>query len=906
MAKLLDEYNAKRDFKKTPEPKGKRAKGQGFSFCIQKHDATRLHYDFRLELDGVLKSWAVTKGPSLVPGEKRLAVHTEDHPLDYGDFEGTIPKGEYGGGTVLLWDRGRWEPEEDPHRGLAKGHLKFRLKGEKLGGSWHLVRMRQRPRERQEGWLLFKSEDEAARTPEEQDILEEMPLSVKTRRSLEEIAADATSAVWRSNRGSGEEEPRPEPKASRASKAAKSEAKPASPPARSSRKGQKSDAKPKRAQPRVARVAATKTAPSRSRAGKKAAMPAEIAPCLATLVEEVPKGEQWLHEIKWDGYRLVAFIKRGKAQLKTRNGHDWTHRFPTIAKALAALPVETAIVDGEAVVEDEKGLSNFSALQDALSEGRAADKAVFYAFDLLHQDGFDLRGLPLGDRKQRLAEVVPPGRQGALRLSEHIDADGETMVRNACRLGLEGVISKGRDRPYRSGRNGDWLKIKCTQRQEFVICGFTPSTALTRAVGSLVLGYFENGRLMHAGRTGTGFTATSAREVWTRLQPLRVNKPPFADPLNALQKRDALWVKPELVAEVEFRGWTADRHVRHAAFKGLREDKPPTDIVREMTGADPSQQQPSTRTKGKGQARGSGQVVVAGVPLTHPDRILWEEQGVTKQGLAEFYEEIVEWLLPHVIHRPLALVRCPSGAQKGCFFQKHSWAGLSDFILRDTVRDEKGEEEVLLVENIGGLVALVQAGVLEIHPWGATIDDIEHPDRIVMDLDPGEGVDWPTIIAAAREVRERLSVVGLESFVKTTGGKGVHVVVPLTPKAGWDEVKGFARDLSESMEADSPHRYISKATKKARSGLIYVDYLRNGRGATAIAAYSTRARAGAPVSVPLAWDELSPAIKPNHFNVANLPARLERMKRDPWAQLFKEEQVLPSSGSRKGRAKKPR
>jgi bifunctional non-homologous end joining protein LigD len=899
MAKLLAAYNAKRDFKKTPEPKGKPAEGDGFSFCIQKHDATRLHYDFRLELDGVLKSWAVAKGPSLVPGEKRLAVHTEDHPLAYGTFEGTIPKGQYGGGTVLLWDRGHWQPEEDPHRGLKKGHLKFRLHGEKLGGSWHLVRMRQRPRERQESWLLFKSEDEAARDPGEPDVLEAMPLSVKTGRSLEEIAADAGSAVWQSNRSSAVPDPAdPEPAAHEIRRAGKSGTKTADAPAR--RAGAGKGAEPTPAPPRPAPAAARKTKPRQRAAGegRRAAMPDEITPCLATLVDAVPRGGQWLHEIKWDGYRLVAFVRRGKVRLKTRNGHDWTHRFPGIAKALGGLPVEAAIVDGEAVIEDDKGLSNFSALQEALSDGRAADKAIFYAFDLLYRDGFDLRGLPLAARKDQLSEVVPAGGEGALRFSEHIVANGETMMRSACQLGLEGVISKGRERPYRSGRNGDWVKTKCTARQEFVVCGYTPSSALSRAVGSLVLGYHENGRLLHAGRTGTGFTATTARDVFKRVQPLRIAKPAFADPLNALQKRDAVWVRPELVAEVEFRGWTADRHVRHAAFKGLREDKQPSEIVRESAAVAPLAKPPATR-------RASGGTVVAGVPLTHPDRILWEESGVAKQGLAEFYEQIAAWILPHVIGRPLALVRCPSGAGKGCFFQKHSWAGLSDFILRDTVRDESGEEEVLLVKDISGVVALVQASVLEIHPWGATIDDIDRPDRITMDLDPGEGVDWPGVIAGAREVRERLRSLGLESFVKTTGGKGLHVVAPLVPKAGWDEVKTFTRALAESMEADSPRRYIAKATKRARNGLIYVDYLRNGRGATAIAAYSTRARPGAPVSVPLAWSDLSPAIKPNHFTVANLPARLDRLRKDPWANLSEIKQTLPTSSfgrtSRKAR-----
>jgi bifunctional non-homologous end joining protein LigD len=885
MAKLLAEYNAKRDFSKTPEPKGRPAQGSGFSFCIQKHDATRLHYDFRLELDGVLKSWAVTKGPSLVPGEKRLAVHTEDHPLDYGTFEGTIPKGEYGGGTVLLWDRGHWEPEGDPHQGLKKGNLKFRLEGEKLGGAWHLVRMRQRPRERQEGWLLIKSDDEAARSAKDPDILDEMPLSVKTGRSLAQIAEDTNSAVWRSNRDAGEDPPT----VKRA-------------PARSSGKRKASDAKPAAARTRARGTAARDVAAPRELQGKKAPMPAELAPCLATLVEEVPKGEQWLHEIKWDGYRLVAFIKRGKAQIKTRNGHDWTHRFPGIAKALARLPIETAIVDGEAVVEDEKGLSNFSALQEALSDGRAADQAVFYAFDLLYADGYDLRALPLAARKRRLIGLVPPDKDGVLRFSEHIEGDGEAMLRNACRLGLEGVISKARDRPYRSGRNGDWLKIKCTQRQEFIICGFTPSTALTRAVGSLVLGYYENGRLRHAGRTGTGFTATTARAVWKRLQPLKIDKSPFGDPLNTLQKRDAVWAKPELVADIEFRGWTTDGHVRHAAFKGLREDKTPSEVVREAVNGRAAKPQ-HAHARERARAGASGEAVIAGVALTHPDRILWEEEGITKQGLAEFYEDIADWVLPHVTRRPLALVRCPSGFQKGCFFQKHSWAGLSDFILRDTVRDDQGEEEVLFIENLNGLIALVQASVLEIHPWGARIDDVDRPDRIIMDLDPGEGVAWPDVIESAREVRARLRALGLESFVKTTGGKGLHVVVPLTTKAGWEEVKGFARGLAESMEADSPQRYISTAAKKARRGLIYVDYLRNGRGATAIAAYSTRARPGTPVAVPLAWNELSPIIKPNHFTLENLPARLQRMRKDPWAALSTIKQALPSAPATTSRSR---
>ncbi len=838
------------------------AKRAGNSFVIQKHDATRLHYDLRLELDGVLKSWAVTRGPSLVPGEKRLAVQTEDHPLDYGSFEGTIPKGQYGGGTVLLWDRGTWTPEGDPHKGLEKGHLVFTLEGEKLRGAWHLVRMRRRPTERKEQWLLIKSDDEWARGPDDPDILEEKPLSVATGRDLADIAAGAAPKIRQMKGGS---------------------------------RGSRSKAR-----------AAASTPAARSRrqhaAGRKAPMPKMVEPCLATLVEEAPNGREWLHEIKWDGYRLLAFLRNGKTDLKTRNSKDYTKNFPRIAEAISTLSAKSAIIDGEAIVEDESGHSSFSALQAALSRDQrgVARQAIYYAFDLLYLDGLDLRALPLAERKAHLADLLA-GAEGPLRLSEHLDGDGAAMIRHACRLGMEGIISKRRDRPYRSGRGTDWLKIKCSERQEFVIAGFTPSTALKNAVGSLILAYYEEDRLIHAGRTGTGFTADIARELYKRLNPLRSKNPPFSEKLSALQRRSAVWVRPELVAEVEFRGWTADDIVRHAAFKGLRDDKTPKEVRREQAAPmEPSGRRTKSRAthprsgSSRVAVQQSGILEVAGVELTHPDRVLWAEQGLTKQGLAEFYEEIAEWVLPHLVNRPLALVRCPSGSQQGCFFQKHAWAGLTSFIKRDMVRDEKGEEEVLYIEDLKGLISLVQSGVLEIHPWGAPIDDVERPDRIVIDLDPGDGVAWPDVIAAAREARERLRAAGLESFIKTTGGKGLHVVAPLTPKAGWAEVKAFTRRLAEEMERDAPERYISTASKRERTGKLYIDYLRNGRGATAIAAYSTRARPGAPVATPIAWDELSPSLKPNQFTVANLPARLVRLRRDPWGELFSLRQGLPT------------
>jgi bifunctional non-homologous end joining protein LigD len=536
MAKLA-EYRAKRDFQKTPEPDGGTAEAAGSAFVIQKHDASRLHYDLRLELDGVMKSWAVTRGPSLDPAEKRLAVHTEDHPIAYNTFEGTIPKGQYGGGTVLLWDRGRWIPEGDPHKGYAKGHLAFSLEGEKLHGAWHLVRLKKRAREKQESWLLIKSADHVAREPGATDILDEMPLSVASGRTLEAIATDETGPVWDSKTGLAV--------ADHAS-AAPGSAAPGKPDA-----------------PKAKRAA--------SSAKTKTAMPRDIEPCLASLVSHVPSGDNWLHEIKWDGYRLVGFKTGDAVRLATRRGLDWTKRFPRIAAALKALPVETAIIDGEAVVEDSSGLSSFSALQAALSDatGGIADAAILFAFDLLYLDGADLRPLPLADRKARLLELIPIGSNGALRFSEHLEADGTAMARSACGLGLEGVISKRRDRPYRSGRGDDWVKIKCTERQEFVIGGFVPSSASRKAIGSLALGYYEGDRLRYAGRAGTGFTVEIARDLHTRLAPLKAAASPFSDSLTSEERRAVVWVEPKSVAEIEFRGWTGEDRLRHAAFKGL-------------------------------------------------------------------------------------------------------------------------------------------------------------------------------------------------------------------------------------------------------------------------------------------------------------------------------------------------
>lgn len=813
-------YDARRDFSVTQEPRAKRGREGGSRFVVQKHAARRLHFDLRLELDGVLKSWAVTRGPSLVPGEKRLAIHTEDHPLDYLTFEGVIPAGQYGGGTMIVWDVGRWIPDGDVHKAYAKGHLAFTLEGRRLKGRWHLVRTRPKPRETKEQWLLLKSDDAAARRAGEPEIVDEDATSVLSGRTIEELACEGEV---------------------RADHAARTKV------AASGSKKQ-------------ARVEAVPGA-------RKGILPPFVAPCLAKLAP-APRGAQWLHEIKFDGYRMQARIDGGTVRLLTRKGLDWTEKFRPIAQALRDLGLASALIDGEVVVEDAAGVSSFSALQQDLAENRM-DRMAFYAFDLLYCDGRDLRGATLLDRKsllQLLLDDVPAG--GVIRFSDHIVDDGASLIRHACRIGLEGIVSKRADKPYRSGRSDVWLKSKCTQRQEFVIGGYVPSSTSRKAVGSLILGYYDGDRLIHVGRTGTGFTVATAQALWSDLGPREIPAAPFAARLSMEARRGARWVRPELVAEIEYRGWTHDGHLRHAAFKGLREDKDPREVMREDTAPG-----------------GASTAPLPDLPrmrLTHPDRVLWEDEGVTKLGLAEFYAEIADWVLPHIVDRPLSLLRCPLGSQKECFFQKHAWAGLDEDLVR---RVDIGGDEVLAIQNLGGLLALVQAGVLEIHPWGSTLASIEKPDRITFDLDPGDDVPWSSVVEGAQEVRERLEALGLESFVKTTGGKGLHVVVPLRPKAEWGRVKDFAGRVALAMSKDSPDRYTATLAKRARNGRIFIDYLRNGRGATAVAAYSTRARAGAPVSTPIAWDELPSLRSGQQFRVANLPGRLQNLRQDPWSGL---------------------
>ena len=850
----LRTYRAKRKFGVTSEPKGQVARRRGHAFVIQKHAARRLHYDLRLELDGVMKSWAVTRGPSLVAGEKRLAVAVEDHPVEYNNFEGTIPPGEYGGGTVMIWDRGTWQPQGDPHDGLSKGHLSFTLVGEKLSGLWHLVRMRHRRGETRDNWLLIKAHDAAAREPDDKDILERKPRSVATGRSMDEIAKCTPSKTGKTK-----------------AKAAK-------------------QARPRTAAAMAAILRGTKKA-SRTRemssvpAGSRASLPAFVAPCLATLAAKPPDSDNWIHEIKFDGYRIQARLDRGKVKLLTRRGLDWTEKFPTIAQAIAQLPAQAALIDGELVAEGNDGISSFSLLQQDLKSGRH-DRMVFYAFDLLHLDGRDVRVLPLTARKEALVKLLAKARKGTpLRLSESLTEPGSVLFRQACKMGLEGIVSKLADAGYHSGRGGDWLKSKCSDRQELVVIGFAPSSADEHAVGALVLGYYERGKLRYAGRTGTGFTYESAHELYRKLKPLALAGSAL-DTVPAEERgvRTPVWVKPQLVAEVDFRGWTHGDRVRQASFQGLREDKPASQVVREV-----KHMAANAAVAVKRSPLRSTKAAIAGVTLSHPDRVYWDDAGITKRDLAEFYVQIWPWMRPHVVERPIALLRCPEGTSRQCFFQKHATTGIATEYLH--LIPEKGDK-IIAIDDLDGLIALVQGGVLEIHTRGSTIDDRENADRLVFDLDPGPGTVWKDVIAAAREVRERLERVNLTSFVKTTGGKGLHVALPIEP-APWDVVKEFAYAVAASMVADEPTRYTAMATKSRRNGRIFVDYLRNTREATAIAPYSTRARPDAPVATPVAWSELGSLRSANQYTLRNLPARLARLRKDPWARFTRLKQALP-------------
>jgi bifunctional non-homologous end joining protein LigD len=835
----LERYRAMRDFKKTAEPSGQASSIAGagpLPFVIQKHAATRLHYDFRLGLHGVLKSWAVTKGPSYVPGDKRLAVQVEDHPMEYGGFEGTIPKGQYGGGTVMLWDEGTWEPLSDPDEALAKGNLKFVLHGHKLQGKWVLVRMGGKAaNEAKPNWLLIKEHDEHEQTAEDKPITEKSPDSVLTQRDMDAIARDGDH-VWQSNRPETSSQPRPRP-----------------------------------------------FAPS-GLPGKKEALPAFIPPQLASEAAKPPAGAGWAHELKLDGYRIQAHLdKSAKVKLFTRSGLEWTERMPLVVRELGRLSVESAILDGEVVVLTETGQSSFARLQAAFEDG-ASHPLTYFVFDLLHLNGHDLREQPLTGRKQILAQMLESMAQHeVIRYGQHIETEGQPIFDEACKLEAEGIVSKRADSTYSSGRTKSWLKIKCERRQEFVIGGFTKPNNGTEGIGALLLGYYEGKKLIYAGRTGTGFTQVSSRNLRRQLEEMRQTKMPFADVPGSAAK-GALWVRPELVGEVRFSTWTDDGLVRQASFKGLREDKKTSEVLREAP--DPNLSPKTVQAAPK----------QLGFRVTHPEKIVDPETKLTKQALIDYYLQVSPSMLPHVTGRPLSLVRCPNGAGKQCFYQKHLGPGMPPGIGGVEVpnKKDKNSETYVTVHGEESLAGLAQMNVLEIHPWGSMNADLEHPDRIIFDLDPDEAVSWSTLGDSALEVQERLKQLGLRSFLKTTGGKGLHVVAPIRPQLDWERIKAFAHAFTLQMEQDNSKLYISKMTKAARKNKIFVDYLRNEREATAVAPYSSRARLGMAAALPLEWAELKSAKAPK-FVIAHLKDWSDRLRKDPWKPMLSLDQELPAN-----------
>ncbi|WP_114227014.1 MULTISPECIES: DNA ligase D [Sphingomonas] len=824
----IETYNAKRDFQKTAEPKGRKRKGTGDSFVVQKHDATRLHWDFRLELDGVLKSWAVPRGPSLDPKTTRLAMRTEDHPLDYGSFEGIIPKGEYGGGTVMLWDRGRWipHPDKDPRKTLEEGHLHFTLEGERMQGEWVMFRLKGKPGEKGEAWMLKKVTDAFAKPEEGDALVDDCLTSVTTERTMAEIAAGAD--VWESNKG-----------------------------------GKKGG--------RTTR--------------KVVAPPKFMHPQLATLVDEVPTGNEWLHEYKYDGYRLLLSVGDGAALAWTRNGKDWSDYFAPLVKAAAALP-PGCLLDGEAVALDEAGKPSFQLLQATLKPkaGAPPPDLAYYAFDLLVDRGEDIRALPNLERKERLAALLK-GVGGPLIYGDHVIGRGEKLFAAICKDGGEGIISKRADAPYRGTRSKAWLKIKCIQRQEFVIVGWQASDK-RRGFRSLHLAVREGEALRYVGKVGTGFDTRMIEELSATMAPLERDEPALEVP--KAMRRGSTWLEPRLVAEVAFTEFTADGVLRHPSFIALRSDKTASEVVRETPVKLPQ------TSKRKGKAAGLATYDSLGVRLTSPERVVFPGDELTKGDLANYYAAVAELLLIDLRDRPMTLIRCPQGRAKHCFFQKHDSGTMGEHVHHVPVTESKGEtQDYLYVSDALGLLECVQMNTIEFHGWGSRIDPLEMPDRLVFDLDPDEGLGFDAVKSGALRLRALLGDLGLETFPMLSGGKGIHVVAPLDQTRDWPAVKSFADRFSRAIAEAEPELFTANIRKVQRKGRIFIDWLRNQRGATAVMPYSARAREGAPVAVPVAWEELDGIAAANLYSIRDAAELIERADSKALAGWGRAKQQLP-------------